>query len=84
MIRSSVNLDCFISVFLQVTDSTHFWKKFRGSGHLGCSDRRHGISTWRRSRARAPVVRWRSAAKQNRTEERRSRCSSSPEKIASW
>jgi hypothetical protein len=33
MIRSSVNLDCFISVSLQVTDSTHFWRKFRGSGH---------------------------------------------------
>ena len=33
MIRSSVNLDCFISVSLKVTDSTHFWRKFRGSGH---------------------------------------------------
>ena len=33
MIRSSVNLDCFISVSLQVTDSTHFWRTFRGSGH---------------------------------------------------
>ena len=32
MIRSSVNLDCFISVSLKVTDSTHFWRKFRGSG----------------------------------------------------
>jgi hypothetical protein len=31
MIRSSVNLDCFISVSLKVTDSTHFWRKFRGS-----------------------------------------------------
>ncbi|QDM29145.1 hypothetical protein FNL55_24925 [Tardiphaga sp. vice352] len=27
-----MNLDCFISVSLQVTDSTHFWRKFRGSG----------------------------------------------------
>jgi transposase-like protein len=27
-----VNLDCFISVSLKVTDSTHFWRKFRGSG----------------------------------------------------
>jgi hypothetical protein len=34
MIRSSVNLDCFISVSLKVTDSTHFWRKFRGSGQL--------------------------------------------------
>jgi hypothetical protein len=34
MIRSSVNLDCFISVSLKVTDSTHFWRKFRGSGHI--------------------------------------------------
>jgi len=33
MIRSSVNLDCFISVSLKVTDSIHFWRKFRGSGH---------------------------------------------------
>ena len=33
MIRSSVNLDCFISVSLKVTDFTHFWRKFRGSGH---------------------------------------------------
>jgi hypothetical protein len=32
MIRSSVNLDCFISASLKVTDSTHFWWKFRGSG----------------------------------------------------
>ena len=32
MIRSSVNLDCFISVSLKVTDPTHFWRKFRGSG----------------------------------------------------
>jgi hypothetical protein len=31
-VRSSVNLDCFITVSLQVTDSTHFWRKFRGSG----------------------------------------------------
>jgi hypothetical protein len=28
-----VNLDCFISVSLKVTDSIHFWRKFRGSGH---------------------------------------------------
>jgi len=34
IIRSSVNLDCFISVSLKVTDSTHFWRKFRGSGHF--------------------------------------------------
>jgi hypothetical protein len=34
MIRSSVNLDCFISVSLKVTDSTHFWRKFRGSGQI--------------------------------------------------
>src|SRR4051794_27126301 len=33
MIRSSVNLDCFISVSLKVTDSTYFWRKFRGSCH---------------------------------------------------
>ena len=33
MIRSSVNLDCFISVSLKVTDPTHLWRKFRGSGH---------------------------------------------------
>ena len=25
--------DGFISVSLKVTDSTHFWRKFRGSGH---------------------------------------------------
>src|ERR1700712_1743761 len=37
IIRSSVNLNCFISVSLQVTDSTHFWRKFRGSGHHLCS-----------------------------------------------
>jgi hypothetical protein len=34
MIRSSVNLDCLISVSLQVTDSTHFWRKFWGSGQI--------------------------------------------------
>ncbi len=34
MIRSSVNLDCFISVSLKVTDSTHFWRKIRGSGQI--------------------------------------------------
>jgi hypothetical protein len=32
MIRPSVNLDCFISVSLQLTDSTPFLEKFRGSG----------------------------------------------------
>ena len=34
MIRSSVNLDCFISVSLKVTDSTQFWRKFRRSGQI--------------------------------------------------
>jgi CubicO group peptidase (beta-lactamase class C family) len=33
-----VNLDCFISVSLKVTDSTHFWRKFRGSGQHGFLD----------------------------------------------
>jgi hypothetical protein len=44
MIRSSVNLDCFISVSLEVTDSTHFWRRFRGSGHGESLATRHSES----------------------------------------
>jgi len=38
MICSSVNRLTFMSIPFQVTDSTHSWRKCRGSGHMGTRD----------------------------------------------